>query len=159
MSQILTITLPIYATILLGYLIVAKGWFSASDMRTLGRYVLNIALPALLFNAVASRDIAEVFHFGYMLVFLSGGLATIVLAGVWFHATDPDKARRAVAIMGSTCPNSGFVGYPVMLLAFPDIAGLVLALNMLVENLVLIPICLVWVEMAKPGVYPARSRR
>ena len=150
MSQILTITLPIYAAIALGYLIVAKGWFTAPDMRTMGKYVLNIALPALLFNAVASRDIAEVFHPGYMLVFLSGGLATIAIAGIWFTATDTDKARRAVAVMGSTCPNSGFVGYPVMLLVFPDIAGVILALNMLVENFVLIPVCLVLMEMAKP---------
>ena len=151
MSQILTITFPIYGAIAIGYLVVAKGWFSGGDMRMLGKYVLNIALPALLFNAVASRDIAEVFHPGYMLVFLLGGLATIAVAWVWFTATGMDKARRAVAIMGSASPNSGFIGYPVMLLAFPDLAGLILALNMLVENFVLIPICLILMELAKPG--------
>ena len=155
MSQILAITFPIYAAITIGYLIVAKGLFSASDMRVLGKYVLNIALPALLFNAVASRDIAEVFHPGYMLVFLSGGLATIALAWVWFTLTGTDKARRAVAIMGSACPNSGFIGYPVMLLTFPDIAGVILALNMLVENFILIPVCLILMDLAKTG--PARS--
>lgn len=151
MTQIITITFPIYAAIAIGYLIVARGWFLVADMRVLGKYVLNIALPALLFNAVASRDIAEVFHPGYMLVFLSGGLATIVISLAWFTATGTDKARRAVAVMGSTCSNSGFIGYPVMLLTFPDIAGVILALNMLVENFVLIPICLVLMELAKPG--------
>lgn len=151
MSQILAITFPIYAAIAIGYLIVAKGWFSASDMRVLGRYVLNIALPALLFNAVASRDIAEVFHPAYMLVFLSGSLATIAVAWAWFSLAACDRARRAVAVMGSTCPNSGFIGYPLMLLTFPDIAGVILALNMLVEIFVLIPICLILIELARPG--------
>ena len=155
MSLILTITFPIYGAIAVGYLIVAKGLFSGGEMRTLGKYVLNIALPALLFNAVASHDISEVFHPGYMLVFLTGGLATIAVAWVWFTVTGTDKPRRAVAIMGSVCPNSGFIGYPVMLLAFPDLAGLILALNMLVENFVLIPICLILMELAKPG--PSRS--
>lgn len=151
MTAILSITFPIYAAIAIGYLIVAKGWFSAAEMRVLGKYVLNIALPALLFNAVASRDVAEVFQPGYMLVFALGGLATLVVAWLWFTVTGSDSPRRAVAVMGSACANSGFVGYPVMLLTFPDIAGVILALNMLVENFLVIPICLILMDLAKGG--------
>ncbi len=149
MSQILTITFPIYAAIAIGYLIVKRGWFGQSDMRTLGKYVLDIALPALLFNAMASRDFAEVFHPGYMLVFALGGLATIVVSYVWFTLTGTDKPRRAVAVMGTACPNSGFIGYPVILLTFPDLAVVILALNMLVENILLIPICLILMELSR----------
>jgi len=149
LTAILSITFPIYAAIAIGYLIVAKGWFSATDMRVLGKYVLNIALPALLFTAVASRDVAEVFQPGYMVVFGLGGLGTILVAWLWFTVTGTDKPRRAVAVMGSTCANSGFVGYPTMLLVFPDIAGVILALNFLVENFLLIPICLVMMDLTK----------
>ncbi len=149
MSQILTITFPIYAAIAIGYLIVKRGWFGTSDMRTLGKYVLDIALPALLFNAMATRDFAEVFHPGYMLVFALGGVATIAVSFVWFTLTGTDKPRRAVAVMGTACPNSGFIGYPVMLLTFPDLAGVILALNMLVENILLIPICLILMELSR----------
>lgn len=148
MSGILAITFPIYAAIAIGYLIVTAGWFTQAHMRVLGNYVLNIALPALLFNAVASRDLAEVFHPGYMLVFALGGLATIALAYVWFTLTRTEAPRRAVAVMGTACPNSGFIGYPVMLLTFPDLAGIILALNMLVENILLIPICLILMDLA-----------
>lgn len=159
MGAILAITFPIYAAIAIGYLLVWKGWFSTGDMRTLGKYVLNIALPALLFNAVASRDVADVFHPGYILVFALGGLATIAFTFVWFSLTAPDRSRRAIAVMGSTCPNSGFIGYPVILLAFPDIAGVVLALNFLVENILLIPICLVFMEMARKGEHETVLRQ
>lgn len=150
MAAILTITFPIYAAIGIGYLVVARGWFAACDMRVLGKYVLDVALPALLFNAVASRDIAQVIQPGYVLVFLAGGLATIAVAWLWFSLTAPDRARRAVAVMGATCPNSGFIGYPVMLLTFPDLAGVILALNFLVENVVLIPICLILMDLSRP---------
>jgi predicted permease len=44
--------------------------------------------------------------------------------------------------MGMSCPNSGFVGYPIMLLTFGPVAGVALALNMVVENLLLIPLLL-----------------
>jgi predicted permease len=42
--------------------------------------------------------------------------------------------------MGMTCSNSGFVGFPIMLLTLPSVAGVALALNMLVENILLLPL-------------------
>lgn len=118
-------------------------------MKTLGKYVLNIALPALLFNTVATRDLSEVLNPGYMVVFALGGLLTIGTTFLWFTLQGTGPARRTIAVMGSTCPNSGFVGYPVMLLVFPDLAGVVLALNMVVENFLLIPLCLMLLEASR----------
>ncbi|TDE37043.1 AEC family transporter [Antarcticimicrobium sediminis] len=161
MSDILGITFPIYAAVIIGYLVVRIGWFKAADMRVLGQYVLNVALPALLFNAVAGRDLGEVLRPGYLLVMAVGGLVTIAVAWLWFSATAPDKPRRALAVMGASCPNSGFVGYPVLLLVLPDLAGVVLALNFLVENVLIIPICLILMDLAagRAGVSPLRLVR
>lgn len=149
MITILSITFPIYAAIALGYGVVHRGIFATSDMRVLGNYVVNIALPALLFNAVASRDVTDIFNLSYMSAFLIGAFAAIIITYTWLRATGVSRSRRAVAIMGTSCPNSGFIGYPVMLLAFPDIAGLVLALNLLVENFILVPICLAIMETSR----------
>lgn len=151
MLAILAITFPIYAAVALGYLTVRKGVFRPEHMPVFGGYVMNIALPALLFDAVASRDVGEVFNLTYMVVFLAGALATIAIASVWFTVVGLSPSRRAVAIMGTTCPNSGFIGYPVMLLTFPTLAGQILALNMLVENFVIIPLCLALMEASKKG--------
>lgn len=151
MLAILSITFPIYVAIALGYVTVRGGMFRPEHMPVLGSYVLNLALPALLFRAVASRDLADVFDLTYMLVFLVGSLATMLLAYVGLTLTGTSASRRAVGVMGATCANSGFVGYPVLLLAFPAIAGQVLALNMLVENFVIIPLCLAIMEASKPG--------
>lgn len=149
MGAILTITFPIFALIGVGYAAVRAGLFAPPDMKVLGKYVLNIALPALLFNAVATRDLAEVLNIGYILVFALGGVLTAGLTFVWFTLQGTGPARRAIAVMGSTCPNSGFVGYPVMLLVFPDVAGVVLALNMVVENFLLIPLSLMLLEASR----------
>jgi malonate transporter and related proteins len=149
LDAILIITFPIFALIGVGYAAVRAGLFAPADMKVLGKYVLNIALPALLFNAVATRDLGEVLNLGYIAVFAFGGLLTIAATFVWFTLQGTGPARRAVAVMGSTCPNSGFVGYPVMLLVFPDLAGVVLALNMVVENFLLIPLCLMLLEASR----------
>ncbi len=148
MTSILAITFPIYAAIALGYLVVKKGWFEKAEMRTLGKYVLNIALPMLLFNAVASRDLGEVIRPGYIAVFALGGLATIVVSYVLLTLRGATPERRALGVMGSSCPNSGFVGFPILLLTLPDLAPVVLALNFLVENLLLVPVCMLLMEIA-----------
>lgn len=149
MLTVLGITFPIFAMVALGYALVLRGVFRSDDLKVFGKYVMNIALPALVFHAVASRPAAEVFNLGYMGVYLGAAVATIALGFVWFSATQ-DPARRGVAVMGTACPNSGFVGYPLMLVILPDTAGLILALNMLVENVVIIPLVLMVMELGKP---------
>lgn len=158
MLDILTITFPIFAAIGLGYASVRYGMFKQSEMRTIGTYVLNIALPALLFSAVARRDLSEVLNFSYMTVILVGGLATIALTYtiLWMQGVGP--ARRGIGAMGASCPNSGFVGYPVMLLLFPDQAGVVLALNFMIENFFIIPVCLVLLELSRKGEHKSLGR-
>lgn len=156
MLQILSITFPIYAAVAIGYFTVRGGLFARADMKVLGAYVLNIALPALLFSAIATRPITEVLDTGYLLAYLIGGLVMVVISWLWFSLTAKNEARRAVAIMGATCSNSAYIGYPLMLLAFPSLAGPVLAMNFLVETLVLIPISLMFLESsrAQSGIHP-----
>ena len=150
MIEVLSITFPLFAAIGLGYGTVAFGLFSSDDMKVLGRYVLNIALPALLFNAVAGRDLGEVLHPGYMVAGLAAGLATMLVGYISVTLTGTGPARRAVAVMGMAVPNSAFVGYPALLLTLPDIAGQVLVLNFLVENVILIPLGLILLDLARP---------
>ncbi|KPP89092.1 MAG: putative permease [Rhodobacteraceae bacterium HLUCCA08] len=159
MGTILGITLPIYVVVALGYVTTRRGLFDPADLQVMGRYVLNIALPALLFHATASRDIAQILHPGYMVAMAGAGLVTAALTYAWFSATGADPTRRAAGVMGATCPNSAFVGYPVMLLAFPDQAGLVLALNTTVENLLIIPLSLVLFELSKPDAGGSLGRK
>lgn len=150
MIEVLSITFPLFAAIALGYGSVAFGLFSSDDMKVLGRYVLNIALPPLLFNAVAGRDLGEVLHPGYLLVYLSAGVATMLIGYVAVTLSGTGPARRAVAVMGMVVPNSAFVGYPALLLTLPDIAGQVLVLNFLVENVILIPLGLILLDLSRP---------
>ena len=149
MIAVLGITLPLFAAVLLGYFCVRGGLFKPTDMRLFGSFVLNVALPALLFLAVATRDARDVFNITYMAVFATGALLTIAASFIILTLLKTTPSRRAVAVMGTSCPNSGFVGYPLMLLAFPDSAGQILALNMLVENFLIIPLCLVLFELSK----------
>jgi predicted permease len=151
MLDILAITGPIFLCIALGYLTTRGGLFDRGDMRVFGKFLINLALPALLFNALSQRSVGEIFNGPYLAAYALGGL--IMLAGtvLWYRKVAHEgMARSAIMAMGMTCPNSGYVGYPVMLLTLgAPVAGVALALNMVVENLLIIPILLALADMER----------
>lgn len=144
MLEILSITGPIYLCIAIGYLAARSGLFSKADMRVLGRFVFNIALPALLFNAVYQRKVAEILNPTYLAAYGAGSVAMIALGyGLSRRLGRSGAAAGAMAAMGVSCSNSAYIGYPTLLLVLPGVAGVSVALNMMVENLLVLPIILV----------------
>ena len=143
MLDILAITGPIYLAIALGYATTRWGVFARADMRVFGKFTLYLALPALLFNALSQRSVAEILNGQYLLAY---ALSTLVVMGAALTWTRKVQRRSlsysSMMVMGMTCPNSGFVGFPIILLTLGPVAGVALALNMVVENLLLIPILL-----------------
>lgn len=147
MLDILAITGPIYITIALGFATTRLGLFSKSDMRVLGKFVVNLALPALLFNALAQRSLGEILNGRYLLVYAAGSLLALGLGWLWARrGAGQDGTTSAYYAMGTACSNSGFVGYPIALLTLGPVAGVMLGLNMIVENLLLIPLLLALAE-------------
>jgi predicted permease len=143
MLDILAITGPIYITITIGYLTTRQGIFAKPDMRVFGKFVFNLALPAMLFNAVSQRKIGEIFNGNYVLVYLLGSLLTLLLGWLWCRRfAKMDGLSSTFYVMGMTCSNSGFVGFPILVLIMAPVAGVALAMNMIVENFVIIPFLL-----------------
>jgi predicted permease len=152
MLSILSITAPIYLCIALGFACVRWGVFTKADMRVLGQFVIQIALPALLFNALATRPLHEVLHPGYLLAYAAGSMS-LMLGALWVcrRVWHKSLTESAYIVMGMTCSNSGYVGYPVMLLAFGPLAGVILALNVLVENLLKLPLLMGLADVGAQG--------
>ena len=141
--DILGITGPIYLAIALGYVATRRGVFSKADMQVFGKFTLNVALPALLFNALSQRRIGEILNGQYLLAYAVGGMVMLLLGLVWARKVKGHSlSYSSMMAMGMSCPNSGFVGYPIMLLTWGPVAGVALALNMVIENLLLIPLLL-----------------
>ena len=147
MLDILAITVPIYLTIAIGYGLTRRGLFARTDMRVLGQFVINLALPALLFNALAQRKLTDILNGRYLLVYALGSLVAMGLGLLWARrVARQDRSTAVFWAMGMSCPNSGFVGYPIALLGVGPVAGVMLGLNMIVENLLLIPLLLALAE-------------
>lgn len=116
-------------------------------MRVFGKYVINLALPALLFNALSQRQIGEILNVSYVVAYLAGSLIVLGLGWLWSRRwAHLNPTTSTFYVMGMSCSNSGFVGYPILLLTFAPVAGVVLALNMIIENFVMIPLLLALAE-------------
>ena len=147
MQEIFSITAPIYLALIIGFVCTRAGLFTKPDLRALGKFVVNVALPAMIGNAIASRPLREIFNPSYLLAYGGASLAVMGLGLWWFRRRAvPAGANRAIYAMGMCCSNSGYVGYPILLLALPAVAGVALALSMVVENVVMIPLLLTMAE-------------
>lgn len=150
MFDILAITAPIYIAIALGYGLTRWGFFQKTDMRAFGTFVVKVAMPALLFNALSQRKVSDILNGEYVAAYALASLLTLSLSIAWsVRLCKLSRSLSSCLAMGMSCPNSGFVGYPVMLLSLgplASVAGVALALNMMVENLIIIPLLLAWAE-------------
>ena len=118
-------------------------------MRGFGTFVIKVSLPAMLFNALSNTQVKEIFQPIYLAAYALASLATLALALalVWSMKFKRESfSLSSCYVMGMSCPNSGFVGYPVVLLSLGPIAGVVLALNMIVELFLIIPILMAWAD-------------
>ncbi len=148
MSELLSLTLPLFVLMALGNLSVRTGLFAQGDVRSLGSFVLYLALPALIVNAFAQRSLGELFDAHYV---AAVALGSMTVFGVGWSAARLMKLPRetaAMAALGMCSANSGYIGYPLAALVVGPAAAVALALNMLVENLLVIPLALALAESA-----------
>lgn len=146
-----SLTGTIFVLIALGYAAVRWRLLGPGAAAALGGYVANLALPALIFVALTSRPIGEIVDPGYLLAYAAGSLAVLALGYFWSRGAGHSPAASAFRAMGMSCANSGFIGYPLLVMVMPAVAAPALALNMVVENLLLIPTILALAEAARGG--------
>ncbi|MDO4228015.1 MAG: AEC family transporter [Neisseria sp.] len=84
MFAILSITTPVFIIIGMGYFAARFSFFSREQFAGMGKFVVRIGMPMLVFSAIATRPIADVlkadYLYGYalasLLAFLAGWLAS-----------------------------------------------------------------------------------
>lgn len=152
MLDVISITSVVFVLIAIGYGAVRISVFSENEMETFGRYIVTFALPALIFQAVSGRALGEILDIGYLGAYLAASLVIFAGGYAWSRRVSGlTPLASTFQGMGMSCANSGFIGYPILLMAMPAVASTALALNMIIENLIMIPLVLILAEHAKGG--------
>lgn len=122
MGPVLQIVIPIFALILCGWGFARGGLLPAGGARAVGVFVFSLAIPALLFRAMA-RGLPELDQAWGLLAAYYGGTCLIFL-GAELLGRRPfgiGAAERAVMGMSAGFSNVVVIGLPLIALAYgPD---------------------------------------
>ncbi|MGQ7956344.1 AEC family transporter [Pseudomonas sp. SP16.1] len=147
MLRVLGITAPIFILIGLGFVSARFALVNREQIRGLGAFVINFALPALVLRALVERRLDEVLDWPYLAAYALASLS--LFAGGYAVARwlrGQGQSASAILAMGMSVSNSGFIGYPIAVMVLGQTAAVAMALGMLVENLLLIPLALALAE-------------
>lgn len=151
MLEILAITTPIFLLIGAGYLAMGTRLVNREQMQGVTTFVLYFALPALVIRAVTQNPLDEVLRPHYLLAYGLGSLAVFAFALLLtFGLQRKPLSEAAIHALGMSASNSGFIGFPVAAMVLgASPAAVFLALNMLIENLLIIPMALILAEVGR----------
>ncbi len=147
---IFSLTLPLFLTIGLGYLLVGSQIVPKTAIDGIGAYVIYCALPVLLFQSISSRQIDEIFNLRYFFIFALGSVLSLLLSFLiarYFRRL----SLQAAAFQGlaASMSNNAFIGYALMVQLFGSTGAIASALSMLVDLLILVPLTMVIAESAE----------
>lgn len=146
MLSVLAISGPIFFIIFLGFVAVKANLLRSEEARALGAFVINFALPALLFKALAQRPAALLLD--PILIGHYGGGSLLVFSLITLIMARRHRPQKAAAIaVGTSLSNSAFMGFPIAEELFGSDAAGMLAVYVFVENLILVPLLLVIAEL------------
>lgn len=117
MFSTLSVVLPVFALILAGWLARRTGVLGPHATTELSRFVVYLALPALLFDIVAHAQWADLWRPGFIGAFGLGAGLTFGLALAIGLPRGRSLADAAIDGLNAGYANTGFLGFPLMLAA------------------------------------------
>ena len=111
LASILNAVLPVFLLIGLGFALRRLNFFTAASVEGLSRLVFYVAVPCLLYDAIADSELAETFD---PVVALAAGALVSGLAGFFYLAGRRlSPPLRGSFVQGIFRSNLAFVGLPV----------------------------------------------
>lgn len=153
MWSILTVTIPVFAVIVVGYVAGRVRLVGERGGTGLMDYVFAIALPALIVESLSTSTMPDDNPWGYWLAYFGGVLLVwtvgMVVAGRYF-----DLSRREAAIHGFTAAQSNtiLVGMPIILQAYGREAATPFFLLIAVHLPVMMAVATTMIEGKQEGV-------
>ncbi|SAK68843.1 auxin efflux carrier [Caballeronia fortuita] len=117
-SPLLTIILPVFGLVFAGYACRKLNTLGPAAASELNRFVVYLALPALLFDVMAKTPWAMLDQPAFIAAFGIGSAAIFLLTLIVRLMQSRHLADASIDGLNAAYPNTGFVGLPLCLLAF-----------------------------------------
>ena len=145
MTAVLNAVIPIFALILIGYLAAKKKILSHEATHHLNLYVVWLALPALLFQAMATTPWQDLYQPGFIAASMGAMLIVFLVYLVWQKKTTP-LADRSVNSLSAAYSNTGYMGLPLCTLVFGPEGLIPAIISMILTACVLFAMAIIFIE-------------
>ncbi|WP_428375544.1 AEC family transporter [Lichenicoccus sp.] len=155
MELVLSAVLPIFGLILAGYVCGRRGTLGAGATDSLNRFVVYLALPAVLFVGAAHVTRATAGPPGFLYAFAAAMLASFALSFGLERRAGHRIADCAIAGLGGGYANTGFMGIPLCLALFgqPGLQPALMSSLLTISGLFAIALGLIEFDLqAAPGL-------
>jgi len=157
MLNILSVTFPFFALVLAGYVAARRGWLPLTAIAGLNVFVLNFALPCMLFRFGSGTPMTQLFNPSVALLYALCavcmlGLGMWLLRRVGHNWNDASFGTMAVAF-----PNTGYMGLPLLLNLFGPAAVGTAIVTILVDVFFTSSVCIAMSRLDHAEAHGARS--
>jgi predicted permease/phosphohistidine phosphatase SixA len=147
LDPVLGAVLPVFGLVAAGYLAGRFGLVTQASSAALNQFVYAFALPAMLFIAVYRGSLEEILSGYFLLAVILATLGTAAVGFVvshWSHASPAESTMRA---LNASFANTGYLGIPLVTVAYGERAALPAALATVATNIVSFALAIVCLEL------------
>lgn len=148
--MVFAVIVPIFLLLALGYLAAKLNLLSKAQVEVIGSFVIKIALPALMFQSLATKDFKDIWLPDYFLVFTA---AAFLCYGLGFYLSlqhfKQHMSQASILALGASMSNTGLIGTAVLSLLLGSKAMTYIVPILILESVLLIPLVLILIEMGR----------
>jgi len=120
--EVISITAPIFIVIAIGFLIRKKNIISEDGVSLLNKLAYSIGLPALIFLTITNYSLSDIFNVQIVkVIYLAYALFILLTILINLVIKRSGKTKGAIIVSSFRC-NMAFVGFPIILAAYGDLA-------------------------------------
>ncbi len=154
MDAVFNVALPVFAIMAAGWLAGRFGVLGSHGSEILNRFVYYAALPALFLVSMAKAPVADIFNWNFIGVFFGAQIGTFAIAVLVGKILFPGRlAQMTLHGLSAMFSNTGYMGIPLLILAFGDDGILPAAISTVINGALnmAIAIALIELDLARSG--------
>jgi malonate transporter and related proteins len=154
LQPVIGAVLPVFGLVACGFLAGRLGLVTQASSLALNQFVYAFALPAMLFIAVYRGSLEEILSGSFLLAVILATLGTAIAGFVLSHFSGARPAESTMRALNASFANTGYLGIPLVTVAYGERAALPAALATVATNIVSFAVAIVCLELfvnPRPG--------
>ena len=147
LEPVVSAVLPVFGLVACGYLAGRFAIVTQASSVALNQFVYAFALPAMLFVAVYRGSLDEILSGSFLLAVILATLATAIAGFVLSHYSGARPAESTLRALNASFANTGYLGIPLVTVAYGERAALPAALATVATNIVSFALAIVCLEL------------